>query len=94
MRCRLDAEPPLPGCVQVAPLWYLAQLAFNMSLAHTSVTSNTILSSTAALFAFGLAVLLLGEAFALRKLGFILLLIAGEHGRVLGCVGREQTGVG
>ncbi len=64
--------------LQVAPLWYLAQLTFNVSLSMTSVTSNTILSSTAALFTFLFAVALLAEAFTLWKLGFILLLILGE----------------
>lgn len=71
---RHPSPPPAP---QVAPLWYCAQLAFNMSLQRTSVTSNTILSSTSSLFTFLFAVALLSEAFTLWKLGFILLLIAG-----------------
>ncbi|KAF5825542.1 hypothetical protein DUNSADRAFT_8894, partial [Dunaliella salina] len=50
------------------PLWFFAQYAFNASLALTSVTSNTILSSTSSLFTFGLAVVMLGECFAARKL--------------------------
>eukprot|EP00887_Chlorella_sp_A99_P006449 scaffold3.g6449.t1 len=63
--------------LQVAPLWYLAQLTFNMSLHQTGVTSNTILSSTSALFTFLFSMWLLAEVFTLRKLGCILLLIAG-----------------
>ena len=47
---------PSPPAAQVAPLWYVAQLAFNASLHLTSVTSNTILSSTSALFTFLFAV--------------------------------------
>lgn len=72
--------PPdlLPLPLQVAPLWYLAQFTFNSSLSMTSVTSNTILSSTSALFTFLFAVGLLAEAFTLWKLAFILLLIVGE----------------
>lgn len=66
--------------VKVAPLWYLAQVTFNASLSMTSVTSNTILSSTSALFTFLFAVALLAEAFTLYKLAFILLLIIGEGG--------------
>ena len=66
--------------MQVAPLWYLAQLTFNLSLAKTSVTSNTILSSTSALFTFLFAVALLSEVFTLWKLGFIMLLIVGACG--------------
>jgi solute carrier family 35 protein F5 len=78
------AEPPaMPlrqlfrAALLVAPLWYLAQFTFNSSLSMTSVTSNTILSSTSALFTFLFAVVLLAEAFTLWKLAFILLLIVG-----------------
>lgn len=71
---------PLGSAPQVAPLWYLAQLTFNTSLSMTSVTSNTILSSTSALFTFLFAVALLAEAFTLWKLAFILLLVVGEGG--------------
>lgn len=78
------AEPPaMPlrqlfrAALVVAPLWYLAQFTFNSSLSMTSVTSNTILSSTSALFTFLFAVGLLAEAFTLWKLAFILLLIVG-----------------
>lgn len=63
---------------QVAPLWFAAQFTFNMSLAATSVTSNTILSSTSSLFTFGLSVLLLGEAFTLGKLVSIVACMAGR----------------
>lgn len=74
----LRTQRPTPRPPQVAPLWYVAQLTFNTSLHMTSVTSNTILSSTSALFTFVFAVTLLHEAFTLVKLGFILLLIVGE----------------
>ena len=63
--------------LQVAPLWFLAQLTFNASLTKTSVTSNTILSSASALFTFGFAVLLLSERFTYLKLGFIMMLMVG-----------------
>lgn len=64
--------------LQVAPLWYLAQLTFNASLRSTSVTSNTLLSSTAVLFTYLLSVVVLGERFALWKLGCIALLMGGS----------------
>lgn len=54
--------------LQATPLWFSAQYAFNASLAMTSVTSNTILSSTSSLFTYGLAVLLLHERFTHYKL--------------------------
>ena len=62
---------------QVAPLWFLAQLAFNISLSKTSVTSNTILSSASSLFTFVFSVLLLSERFTYFKLSCIVALIAG-----------------
>ncbi len=63
--------------VQTTPLWFLAQWTFNLSLALTSVTSNTILSSTSSLFTFGLSVLLLGERFTLKKLACIVACMLG-----------------
>eukprot|EP00199_Chlamydomonas_sp_CCMP681_P000958 CAMPEP_0119103646 /NCGR_PEP_ID=MMETSP1180-20130426/2047_1 /TAXON_ID=3052 ORGANISM="Chlamydomonas cf sp, Strain CCMP681" /NCGR_SAMPLE_ID=MMETSP1180 /ASSEMBLY_ACC=CAM_ASM_000741 /LENGTH=527 /DNA_ID=CAMNT_0007088205 /DNA_START=60 /DNA_END=1643 /DNA_ORIENTATION=+ len=59
------------------PIWFLAQYTFNMSLAYTSVTSNTILSSTSSLFTYGLSVAMLGERFTLRKLACIMACILG-----------------
>ena len=76
-------RPTLPSLLphpprQVAPLWYLAQLTFNMSLQATSVTSNTLLSSTSVLFTYLLSVAVLGERFATWKLGCIALLMGGS----------------
>jgi solute carrier family 35, member F5 len=65
------------AAVHVAPLWFFAQLTFNASLSMTSVTSNTILSSTSALFTFLFSVLLLSERFTYFKLGCILALMMG-----------------
>jgi len=59
------------------PLWFAAQCTFNTSLAYTSVTSNTILSSTSSLFTFGLSILLLGELYTSKKLLAILACIFG-----------------
>jgi solute carrier family 35 protein F5 len=59
------------------PLWFLAQWSFNASLALTSVTSNTILSSTSSLFTFFLSILLLGEVFSSSKLLAIMACIVG-----------------
>lgn len=42
----------------VCPIWFMAQLTFNASLSYTSVTSNTILSSTASLYTFAFAVMM------------------------------------
>lgn len=60
-----------------APLWFIGQYTFNLSLAYTSVTSNTILSSTSSLFTFGLSVLILREAYSTRKILCIAACLAG-----------------
>ncbi|GAX73106.1 hypothetical protein CEUSTIGMA_g559.t1 [Chlamydomonas eustigma] len=59
------------------PLWFGAQYTFNTSLAYTSVTSNTILSSTSSFFTFLLSMLLLGESYSSSKLLAIAACIAG-----------------
>lgn len=60
------------------PLWFGGQLTYNLSLAYTSVTSNTILSSTSSLFTFMLSMALLKERFTLRKLFSIIACIIGS----------------
>ncbi|KAK9813135.1 hypothetical protein WJX72_009645 [[Myrmecia] bisecta] len=67
----------IKAALVVAPLWFMAQYTFNLSLSITTVTSNTILSSTSSLFTFGLACVLLHERFTPFKLVFIALTTAG-----------------
>ena len=74
----------------VAPLWFLAQLTFNVSLQLTSVTSNTILSSTSALTTYIFSVLLLSERFTVWKMMFIIVLISGTAAVTL-ADSREST---
>jgi solute carrier family 35, member F5 len=45
----------------VCPLWFLAQGSYNASLAGTSVSSSTILSTTSCVFTLVLSALFLGE---------------------------------
>jgi len=61
----------------VAPLWFGAQLSFNASLARTSVTSNTILSTASSLFTYALAVGLLGEPATRRRAAAVAACVAG-----------------
>lgn len=72
-----SSEQVLRAALLIGPLWYIAQYTFNLSLAHTSVTSNTVLSSTSALFTFFLSIFLLSELFTVIKLVCILFLMAG-----------------
>lgn len=61
----------------VGPVWFMAQLCFNVSLHMTSVTSNTILSSPSSLFTYFLSILVLQEKFTYNKLGGVVLTVAG-----------------
>ena len=58
-------------------MWFVAQLCFNYSLATTTVTSNTILSSSSSLFTYVLSCALQLEAFTAFKLTAILICITG-----------------
>ncbi|MCO5606274.1 hypothetical protein L7F22_060461 [Adiantum nelumboides] len=61
----------------VCPFWFLAQFTFNLSLSYTTVTSNTILSSTSSLFTFFMSLKFLREKFAWVKFWSVLLCMAG-----------------
>ncbi|KAL9677412.1 hypothetical protein QQ045_005641 [Rhodiola kirilowii] len=61
----------------ISPFWFLAQLAFNLSLKYTTVTSNTILSSASSLFTFLVSLAFLGEKFSWVKLISVLLCMLG-----------------
>ncbi|KAL6766447.1 hypothetical protein ACKKBG_A36035 [Auxenochlorella protothecoides x Auxenochlorella symbiontica] len=80
---QITAWQTFNASVVVAPMWYLAQFTFNASLLSTSVTSNTLISSTSVLFTYLLSVALLSERYTLRKLGCIALLILGTAGVAL-----------
>ena len=67
--------------LQVAPLWFMAQFTFNTSLSRTTVSSNTILASTASLVTYIMSCLLLGEAFLVVKLASILVCMAGQQSK-------------
>lgn len=59
-------------------LWFAAQFLFNQSLSLTSVTSNTILSSTSSLFTFALSMAFLKEPYSAAKMASIAACIGGE----------------
>jgi len=67
---------------QFAPMWIAANLSFNSSLCRscgtgTSVSSNTLLSSSGGVFTLIFSVLFAGEEFSLWKLFFVLLSMGG-----------------
>ena len=66
------------AAVGIAPLWFAAQLAFNYSLLYTSVTSNSILSTSSAIFTFGLSVYLVNERYSKERVLAILVYMLGS----------------
>jgi hypothetical protein len=71
--------------VQVAPVWFLAQYTFTLSLAHTSVTSNTILSSSSSMFTLLASAAVLRERITAAKLASVAAVMAGELAQTAGC---------
>ncbi|RYY32031.1 DMT family transporter, partial [archaeon] len=76
-------RPPIPwkaaakAAVAVFPAWAAAQLAYNASLAATSVSNSTILASTSSAFTFILALLVLRERFLWVKAAGVVATITG-----------------
>ena len=64
--------------LQIAPVWFVANWAYNASLAYTSITSSTVLASTGSLFTFLFAVLYGDETFTCFKLAGVLLGVSGS----------------
>lgn len=86
----LRVAAALIGCLQVLPvatIWFAAQYTFTLSLAHTSVTSNTILSSSSSMFTLLASALLLQERITWAKLASVASVMAGE-GEVEGTGGQ------
>ncbi|XP_051142345.1 uncharacterized vacuolar membrane protein YML018C-like [Andrographis paniculata] len=75
--------------LSICPFYFLAQLAFNVSLKYTTVTSNTILSSSSSLFSFLVALIFLGEKFTWLKLISVLLCMGGT---VVVSLGDSEAG--
>jgi solute carrier family 35, member F5 len=63
--------------LQFCPFWILANWTFNESLSRTSVSSNTILSSTSGLFTFFFALCILRDRFSWQKLSGVGITFAG-----------------
>lgn len=74
----------------ICPVWFLAQLTFNLSLKYTTVTSNTILSSASSLFTFLVSLVFLGERFTWLKLFSVFLCMGGT---ITVSLGDSQSGL-
>ena len=63
---------------KIAPVWFIANWAYNCSLAYTSITSSTVLASTGSLFTFIFAVISRDESYTTLKLVGVLLGVTGS----------------
>lgn len=69
---------------RLAPVWFIANYLYNLSLNYTSVTSSTVLASTSSLFTYIIALLCKEEQFTFVRLSGVLLCIFGS---ILTCFG-------
>jgi solute carrier family 35 protein F5 len=74
----LSHEQHIRIAVKIAPVWFLANWTYNLSLAYTSITSSTVLASTGSLFTFIFAVACGDESFTLPKLFGVVLCVTGS----------------
>lgn len=77
-RGRVPYAAVLRIALLICPIWFGANLAYITSLALTSVTSSTIISTTSSLFTFGLSVLVLDEQPSAAKVAGVSLCMAGN----------------
>lgn len=64
--------------LRIAPLWFVSNYFYNLSLIFTSITSSTVLSSTGSVFTFIFAVCWGEEAFTRWKIFGVLLAFSGS----------------
>ena len=64
--------------LRIAPLWFLADYTYNVSLAYTTITSSTILANTGTLFTFIFALSCGEEKFTWYKLFGVMLCMLGS----------------
>ena len=76
--CIWSHEQHMKVAIRIAPVWFLANYAYNSSLAYASITSSTVLASTGSLFTFLFAVLCGDEGFTVYKLMGVLLGVTGS----------------
>jgi drug/metabolite transporter (DMT)-like permease len=63
--------------ILVGPIWFLAQASYNTSLLWTTVSSNTMLSSTSSIWTFLISIVFFGESFDKYQFGGVCLTITG-----------------
>lgn len=64
--------------VKIAPLWFISNYLYNVSLDYTSISSSTILASTGSLLTYTFSVLAKDEKLTMWKVVGVLLCVAGS----------------
>jgi len=64
--------------MKIAPLWFFSNYFYNLSLAYTTITSSTVLSSTGSVFTFIFAVTWGDESFSKNKFIGVALAFTGS----------------
>mmetsp|Transcript_27318 Transcript_27318/g.40382 ORF Transcript_27318/g.40382 Transcript_27318/m.40382 type:complete len:442 (+) Transcript_27318:124-1449(+) len=64
--------------LKIAPLWFCSNYFYNLSLAYTSITSSTVLSSTGSVFTFIFAVVFGDEKFTRWKVMGVIVAFCGS----------------
>ena len=88
---KLSAAQTLRAAAVVVLPWFLAQYTYNASLRFTSITSNTVISTSSCLHTFLFSLLFLDERFAWSKVFALLLCLAGA---LVTCLGDHVNGSG
>eukprot|EP00586_Coscinodiscus_wailesii_P018563 CAMPEP_0172500856 /NCGR_PEP_ID=MMETSP1066-20121228/143947_1 /TAXON_ID=671091 /ORGANISM="Coscinodiscus wailesii, Strain CCMP2513" /LENGTH=393 /DNA_ID=CAMNT_0013275337 /DNA_START=329 /DNA_END=1510 /DNA_ORIENTATION=+ len=80
--------------MKISPLWFLSNYCYSISLAHTSITSATVLGSTGSLFTFLFAVLSGEETFSRATFAGVVLCMMGAMVTAIGDSVSEESNVG
>lgn len=64
--------------VKIAPLWFISNYFYNLSLAYTTITSSTVLSSTGSVFTFIFSLVCGGERFTNWKVLGVTMAVGGS----------------
>ncbi len=64
--------------MKIAPLWFLSNYFYNLSLAYTTITSSTVLASTGSVFTFIFSLICGNEKFTKWKALGVLMAVGGS----------------
>jgi solute carrier family 35, member F5 len=86
---RLNTVQTLRAAAFVVTPWFLAQYTYNASLRFTSITSNTVISTSSSLYTFLFGLAFLGEKFTWGKMAALLGVLGGA---AVTCIGDHMNG--